>query len=154
MINKRIEEAWDSNNDANGMISTGVTYAGHPVACAAGLAALEIVEKDKLAENAKKQGEYLMQKLKPFEEKYCSVGDVRGKGLMIALELVKDKQTRQPIDIKDGLGYQLAREGRENGIMIRPYGTRLILSPPLTFNHSHCDELVFALERTFNKIDH
>ena len=56
MVNDRMQQAWDANNDARGNIATGVTYAGHPIACAAGLAALDIVEKEDLANNAQNTG--------------------------------------------------------------------------------------------------
>jgi putrescine---pyruvate transaminase len=154
MIGARIEKAWDTvGNDPRGYIATGVTYAGHPVACAAGLAALDIVEKENLPENAKVQGEYLRGQLTSFVEKFPSVGDVRGKGLMVSLDLVSNKRTREPVDPIQGLPYAIAAAGRDNGILVRPYGPRIILSPPLIFSPQHCDELVVALEKTFTQVD-
>jgi adenosylmethionine-8-amino-7-oxononanoate aminotransferase len=154
MINARMEQAWDSiGNDPKAHIATGVTYAGHPVACAAALANLEIVEKERLPENAQIQGEYLLNLLRPFTDKFRSVGDVRGKGLMIALDFVVDKKTREPIDPTKGFGYRVASVGREQGIMVRPYGPRIILSPPLVFSTEHCDQLVTALERALEVED-
>jgi putrescine---pyruvate transaminase len=153
MIGARMEEAWDAIGDNDkGFIATGVTYAGHPVACAAGLAALDIVVKDRLVENAAQQGEYLLKRLKTFADKFRSVGDVRGKGLMIALDLVKDKQTREPVDPK-GLPIKIQAAGRDNGILVRPYGSMVILSPSLVFTKQHCDELADALEKTMCQVD-
>ncbi len=153
MINERMEQAWDNNQDFNGVIMTGYTYSGHPVACAAGLASLDIVEKENLPGNAKTQGAYLINKLKPFTDKFKSVGDVRGKGLMIALDLVEDKVTRQPIDPSNGFANQVAAIARSEGVLVRPVGTKIILSPPLIYTQSHCDQLAETLEKAFNEVD-
>ena len=153
MINERMEQAWDANADFNGVIMTGLTYSGHPVACAAGLASLDIVEKENLPENAKVQGDYLIDKLKPFADKFKSVGEVRGKGLMIALDLVTDKQTRQPIDPMDGFANQVAAMARREGVLVRPVGTKIILSPPLVYQQEHCDQLAEALDKAFTEVD-
>jgi adenosylmethionine-8-amino-7-oxononanoate aminotransferase len=154
MIGARVEEAWEkAGDDPNAYIATGVTYAGHPVACAAGLAALNIVEKENLPENAKLQGEYLLKRLSPFVDKFRAVGDVRGKGLMMTLDLVRDKRTRESIDPAQGLQYDLAAAARRNGLMVRPYGPRITLSPPLIFSSTHCDELVAGLEKAFSEVE-
>lgn len=153
MINERMEQAWDANADFNGVIMTGFTYSGHPVACAAGLASLDIVEKENLPGNAKVQGDYLLDKLQGFADKYKSVGEVRGKGLMIAIDLVKDKKTRQPIEPTDGIANQLAAVARSQGVLVRPVGTKIILSPPLVFQQEHCDHLVAALDTAFTEVD-
>lgn len=151
MINERMEKAWDANSDMTGALLTGVTYAGHPVGCAAALAVLDIVEGENLPENAKVQGEYLLKKLQPFADKFNSVGDVRGIGLMVALDLVVDKQTREPVDPK--FATAIAAAARKEGLMIRPYGNKIMASPPLTYTTAHCDELVEKLERAFVEVD-
>ena len=153
VVNDRIEQAFDANQDFAGAIMHGYTYAGHPVACAAGIASLHIVERENLPENARVQGEYLLNLLKPLEEKFLSVGEVRGKGLMIALDLVADKETREPIDPNGGFANTLAAAVREAGALVRPVGTKIILSPPLVFRQEHCDQLCAALYTGFEKVD-
>jgi putrescine aminotransferase len=154
LVNKRVDDAWEAaGDDPNAYIATGVTYAGHPVACAAGLASMDIVLKDKLPENARVQGDYLLKKLSPFVEKFETVGDVRGQGLMMTLDLVQDKKTRESIDITKGLQYELAAAARRNGVLVRPYGPRITLSPPLVFTQAHCDELVAALDKAFTEVE-
>ena len=153
VVNHRIEQAFDGNADFSGAIMHGYTYSGHPVACAAGLACLDIVRREHLPDNAALQGDYLLQRLKPFEHKYASVGEVRGKGLMLALDLVVDKETREPIDPMDGFANNIARVAREQGILVRPVGTKIILSPPLVFQQQHCDALVDALDCAFSEVD-
>lgn len=153
LVNQKVEQAWASNNDFNGVIMTGYTYSGHPLACAAGLAALDIVEEQNLPENAKRQGSYLLASLKEQLSSYPSVGEIRGKGLMIAIDLVVDKKTREPVDPMSGFANELAAVARREGVLVRPVGTKLILSPPLVFEQAHCDELIRALQVAFKEID-
>lgn len=152
MVGARVEEAWRAaGTDAKAAILTGVTYAGHPVACAAGLAALDIVERENLPENARVQGEYLLGRLWPFMDRFRSVGDVRGKGLMIAIDFVNDRKTREPVD--PAFSIQVAKAGRDHGIMVRPYGPRIIVSPALIYTQAHCDALADGLEKALTQID-
>ena len=80
VVNARIEDAFAANADFGGAIMHGYTYAGHPVACAAAIASLDIVVKEDLPANAAKQGAYLLEALKPFAERFAAVGEVRGRG--------------------------------------------------------------------------
>ena len=153
LVNERIEKAFDADHGFGGTIMHGYTYAGHPVACAAGVAALEIVKDDNLTENARLQGDSLMGLLKPLEDHFPSVGEVRGKGLMIAIELVADKQTREPVDPQRKLADKIAVAARQAGVLVRPVGPRIILSPPLTFQREHCEQLADALYKAFSEID-
>jgi 4-aminobutyrate aminotransferase-like enzyme len=107
------------------------------------------VRDEDLPGNAARQGAYLMNKLAPFVDRYAAVGDVRGKGLMIALDLVKDKKTREPIDPMGGYADRVAAVARAEGALVRPVGTKIILSPPLVFQAEHVDALVAALEVAF-----
>lgn len=149
VVNDRIFQAFDANADFSGAIFHGYTYSGHPVACAAALAALKIVKDEKLPANAAKVGEYLLHGLKPLADKYAAVGEVRGKGLMIALDLVTDKKTREPIDPMSGYANKVAEIARENGVMVRPVGTKIILSPPLVLKEEHADVIISALDAGF-----
>lgn len=150
LVNERIEQAFDANSDFSGAIMHGYTYAGHPVACAAGIAALQIVKDEDLTGNARAQGDYLMELLKPLEQRYSFIGEVRGKGLMIAIELVANKETREAVDPKQKFAERLAVATRHAGALVRPVGTKIILSPPLVFQQKHCDQLAEALETAFD----
>ena len=150
VVNQRVADAFARNQDFGGVVMHGYTYAGHPVACAAAIANLKIVREENLPAKAAEQGEYLLNKLKPFADKYAAVGEVRGKGLMIALDLVQDKQTREPIDPMSGYANKVAEIARENGVLVRPVGTKIILSPPLVIGKTECDALVSALAAGFD----
>ncbi len=86
---KEIMEAWPAG-------AHGGTFGGNPLACAAGLKTLEIIERDHLLDNCKKQGAYFIEKLHGLQEKYSCIGDVRGLGLMDAIEIVKEDGTPDP----------------------------------------------------------
>lgn len=153
VVNHRVAAAWDGEETPQGAIMHGFTYGGHAVGCAAGLACLEIVEREDLPGQAARQGDRLLAALKPFENRYRSVGEVRGKGLMIAIDLVADKKTREPIDPGQGLAYELAEHTRRHGAIVRPVGTKIILSPPLVITDAEVDKLAAALTLAFDAVD-
>ncbi|MBU9386888.1 aspartate aminotransferase family protein [Burkholderia multivorans] len=151
-VNARIEDAFAQNADFGGAIMHGYTYAGHPVACAAALASLDIVVNEDLPANAAKQGAYLLEALQPFVQRFAAVGEVRGKGLMLALDLVADKTTREPIDPLSGYANAVAEVAREHGVLVRPVGTKIILSPPLVIERPELDRIVDALAAGFEAV--
>lgn len=82
--------------DAVGPGGIGTTYGGNPLACAAGLKVLEIIERDNLAERARRIGEVFMGRMRRWQEKFEQIGDLRGLGAMVAMEIVKDRKTKEP----------------------------------------------------------
>lgn len=152
-INQRIAEGIETCENFSGAVMHGYTYSGHPVACAAALASLEIVEQENLPDNAARQGTDLKQKLCDKLLNFPSVGEIRGKGLMIAIDLVVDKTTREPIDPTSGFANSIAMVALQEGAIVRPVGTKIILSPPLTLGTEEVDKLVHALYQGFSKID-
>ncbi|WP_205208426.1 aminotransferase class III-fold pyridoxal phosphate-dependent enzyme [Chromobacterium haemolyticum] len=146
VVNQRVADAFAANGDFGGVIMHGYTYAGHPVACAAALANLRIVQEEDLPAKAAETGAYLLERLRPLAERYPAVGEVRGKGLMLALDLVKDKSSREPIDPQSGYADKVAEIARRAGALVRPVGSKIILSPPLVLQREHADVIAMALE--------
>ncbi len=146
VFNRRVVEAIENAPGFGNVIMHGYTYSGHPTACAAALAVLEIVEREALPDNAAKVGARLIEQLQPLSERFDVVGEVRGKGLMLALDLVADKRTRQPIDPSEGQAARIAEEARKEGVLVRPVGSKIILSPPLTLTTDEAGMIVQALE--------
>ena len=100
MINERMAQAFESDDDSEftpRAFMHGNTYSGHPLACAAAIANLRIVEQEDLPANAEEVGEYFLGCLKRVQFAIANIGDVRGMGLMIGIELVADKETKQTI---------------------------------------------------------
>lgn len=147
VCNERIDDAFKENTDAFGAIGHGYTYAGHPIACAAAIASLKIVLDEDLPGNAQVLGDYLMSQLKPLENKYEFVGDVRGKGLMLALEFVNNKQDKKP---DRAIVAQIFKIMYGKGAFVRAAGNNIIISPPLVITREELDviidALIFALE--------
>lgn len=150
-VSTRIAAAFDQA-PPDGFIAHGYTYSGHPLACAAALAAIGIVERESLVENAADVGDYLLAALQPLADRYPHLGEVRGKGLMVALDLVEDKSTREPVGPMSSYSDMLASDCQRNGVIVRPVGPRIILSPPLTFSKENADTLVAALDGAFSRV--
>ena len=129
----------------------GHTYSGHAVAMAAAVAAIEAYQQDKLIDKAAKTGAYLMNKLKALQEKHPCIGDVRGKGLFCGIEIVKNRQTKEPIhealmEPPRPATSKMKFLGKcmEEGVYIMPGGASVItFSPPLAIT---TEELDFGLD--------
>jgi adenosylmethionine-8-amino-7-oxononanoate aminotransferase len=122
----------------------GSTNSGHPVSAAVGLAAIDIILKENLVENAAQVGAYLKSELEKLMSTHPLFGDVRGRGLMLAVELVKDRQTKQPLTEDETFNYILDIVDR--GILISLGG--LVLFPPLTINQKIADQIVEAFDQS------
>lgn len=153
VLNKRVASAWYQGVTPEGFIMHGYTATGHPLACAAGIAALEIVEREDLPANAAVQGKRLLDGLQHLPGLSSIVGEVRGKGLMVGIDLVADKKTRQPLDPGTGFGEAVAAFAREEGVIVRPAGATIIMSPPLVIAAEHVDKIVDALTTAFTRFE-
>lgn len=135
------------------------TYGAHPVACAAGLAVLRIIERDRLVENAAVQGEYLFRRLNELAENQPLIGDIRGKGLLAGIELVADRATGAPAPAELELARKAHLAAQEHGLMIYPgagtdgvAGDQILVSPPLTVEADDIDEIVERLALGLNDV--
>lgn len=124
----------------------GLTYSGHPLACAAGIATLEAYEEDGAIENSARLGEKLLAELTALKAKHPSVGDVRGLGLFCGVELVKDRQTREgmpPWNGKDqALTNKIKKALMDRGVFVFCRYNMLFIAPPLTISE---DELMIGV---------
>ena len=123
----------------------GYTYTGHPVCCAAALANLDILERERLVERAAELGAYLQERLATLLD-LPHVGHVRGRGLMAAVELVQDKETREPFAAEQGVPRKVFDEALANGLLSRVLGNQgLALSPPLVITREQIDDMIAIL---------
>jgi len=125
------------------------TFGGNPVTSAAALATIRVIEENELPKNARVVGDYLRARLEELKDKYTVIGDVRGMGLMQAIECVKDRETKQP-DPESVL--RVFEETRRRGVLIGKgglYGNVIRLGPPLIATKSDIDELIAALDGAF-----
>ncbi|WP_025126657.1 aminotransferase class III-fold pyridoxal phosphate-dependent enzyme [Pseudomonas sp. PH1b] len=125
------------------------TFAGSPVSCAVGLSVLEVIERDKLKLNALTIGNYLLEGLRKLQQRYDAIGDVRGLGLFLGVELVTDRQTKIPAT---GLAKKVADGARERGILIGtegPHDNVLKMRPSMIFSQANADFLLEVLDESF-----
>lgn len=130
----------------------GYTYTGHPTVCAAGLANIEIIEREKLVQKAREQGRYLEKKLASLHD-LPIVGDTRSKGLIAAIELVKDKTTKEmfPVDLR--LAQRVWEKALDNGLITRVAGANNIaLCPPLIITKKQIDEMITTLRNAISSV--
>ena len=131
------------------------TYSAHPVSAAAALAVLDRFEREDLAGRAERVGAYLRGKLEALAERSAIIGDVRGKGLLLGIELVADKTTKATISFTPGPTDTIRRRGLEQGLLIYArrtaggrYGDWIMATPPLIITEAECDALVEKLAMT------
>ena len=150
VVNQRIAEAWEKD-DPMAPIMHGYTYSGHPLACAAALANLEIVIEEDLPANAGTVGGYFLERLNELTQ-YPRVGDVRGVGLMLAVEFVSDRETKEPIPAFDPYFIAIQEICRKEGVWVRIQANKMIFSPPLVFEKKHVDKALDAVHTALNKL--
>lgn len=127
------------------------TYGGNPVSCAAGMAVLDVIEEEGLQQKAREVGGYLKGELERLKEKYPLIGDVRGKGLFLGLELVKDREKREPAPLQ---AEYLINRMREEGVLLSTDGPDqnvIKVKPPLVFTKDDADLLVSRLEKVLSE---
>ena len=122
----------------------GLTYAGHPVACAAALKNIEIIENEGILEHVRDVGPYLIEQLETLKD-LPMVGDVRGSHLMVCIEFVRDTATGEPYPYQIDIGKRVSNECDELGLMVRPVENLNIMSPPLIITHDDVDFIVETL---------
>jgi alanine-glyoxylate transaminase/(R)-3-amino-2-methylpropionate-pyruvate transaminase len=128
------------------------TYGGNPVASAVGKAVLEVIDKENIQDHAGKVGKRLKDGLNKLKEKHSIIGDVRGKGLMLGVELVKDRKTKAPAKEETA---QILENARDLGLLIGKggfYGNTLRIKPPMCLTEADVDFMLEVLDRSIQKL--
>jgi len=147
MVNNKVAEFFEDH-----ILYAGLTQFGNPVVCSAAIATIEVMREEGLVENCRVQGEYLKERLEEIKAKHPSVGDVRGKGLFAAIELVKDRDSREPLvawtvknyENKDPLVSELLTKLKEEGLFTYSRWNVLFICPPLSITR---EELSWGLDK-------
>jgi len=121
------------------------TYSGHPVGCAVALRTIEILERERMADQAKEKGERLLKNLLREMANHPHVGDVRGKGLMCAVEFVQDKVTKQEFPAQEAIGVRVHVEAQRRGLFTRLRGDVFCLAPPYVTSEQQLDRIAEIL---------
>jgi taurine---2-oxoglutarate transaminase len=138
------------------MLYTGLTYCGHPLACAAGLAAIAAYREEGLIDRSRALGAVMLEELRRLQRRHAVIGDVRGAGLFAVIEMVKDRATREPLSpwpkTHPGMGALLAK-GRERGVSFAIRGNLIILAPPLVIGENELGQALGVLDTLLTEID-
>ncbi len=151
-------EIHDKIVDRFGSFEHGHTYVGHATACAAALAVAGVIDRDHLLENVRETGSLLRSELAAAFAEHPHVGDIRGRGLFIGIELVTDCETKAPAE--KALAGRIKQEAMEQGLIVYPgggtadgaMGAHILLAPPFIYEKSHVDELVGKLRSVLERV--
>ncbi|MGE0008965.1 MAG: aspartate aminotransferase family protein [Parvibaculaceae bacterium] len=151
------EKMWkvlEQGNDEFGPLGHGWTYSAHPIGAAAGVANLELIDKLKLVDNAKKTGAYLKDGLRDALGRHPNVGDVRGEGLLAAVELVEDKASRRFFEAAKKVGPTVAAALLRRKVIARamPHGDIIGFAPPLCLTTAEADQIVGATAEAVKEV--
>ena len=129
----------------------GHTYTGNPLACAAALANLELFKKEKTLDKLQPKIKFLKDGLEKFKA-LEHVGDIRQKGFMAGIELVKDKASKEPYGWEEKIGINVCQKAREDGVILRPLGNVIVLMPPLAISKEELKLLVDAAYKAISVV--
>jgi adenosylmethionine-8-amino-7-oxononanoate aminotransferase len=155
LVAEKVLQAFEAGS---GMFQHGHTYLGHPLACAGALAVQQVIRRDNLLKNVRRQGAHLTRRLNERFGNHHHIGDVRGRGLFQAVELVRDRATQEPFDPKHKLHARIKQEAMTRGLMVYPMGgtidgacgDHVLLAPPFITDAQTIDIIV---ERLGDSID-
>jgi adenosylmethionine-8-amino-7-oxononanoate aminotransferase len=119
----------------------GHTYTGNPLACAAAVANIDLFKKERTLQKLQPKITLLKKELKRFAE-LEHVGDIRQKGFMAGIEMVKNKETKEPYPLEEKIGIRVVQEARKHGLIIRPLGSVIVLMPPLSISMRELKRLI------------
>ena len=152
-ISAKVSQVFNDDKTGQAAVGHGYTYSAHPVGAAAALATLEQIEALDVPGNAGRVGAVMQERLRRLEQTCSFVGNVRGVGLMLGIEMVDDKATRTPMPRSSDIPARVAKEAYRRGLMVRISGPNLILSPPLVISQAEMDYLCDTLEAAFAAVE-
>lgn len=154
IISDKVWKVLEQGTDELGPIGHGWTYSAHPIGAAAGIANLKLIDTLELVNNAGEMGSYFKKLLQDALGGHPHIGDIRGEGLLCAIELVEDKAERKYFDAYQKIGPSLAASLLEEGVIARamPQGDILGFAPPLCLNTDEAELIVKALTKAMEKV--
>jgi putrescine aminotransferase len=152
-ISAKVAQVFNDDKSGQAAVGHGYTYSAHPVAAAAALATLAQIQALDVPGNAARVGAVMQERLRKLEQSCSFVGNVRGVGLMLGIEMVDDKATRAPMPRSSDIPARVAKEAYQRGLMVRISGPNLILSPPLVISLDEVNHLCDVLEASFAAVE-
>lgn len=144
IISTRVYDVIAKPQCEGGLLSMGYTYTGHPVACAAALKNIEIIDRENLLEHVQQVGPYFQEKIQSLSDLKI-FGESRGSHLMLGLEFVADNQSKTPLPAQAAVANRIFDHCRKLGLIIRPIGNIIVMSPPLIITKEQIDTITETL---------
>ncbi len=151
LATERLFEGFLGPVEAGRQLFHGHTYTGNALGCAATVANLEIFKAEDVLARVRARAARLAQRLEGLRD-LAWVGDIRQRGLMVGVELVRDRETREPFDPAERMGHHVCMAIRNRGVILRPLGDVVVLMPPLSVTEAEIDHLVSALEASIREV--
>lgn len=154
IVSEKVYRVMEDNADRIGAFSHGYTYSGHPIGAAAANAVLDIVEREDLAGQARHTGAYMQQRMRSVFAQLPIVGEVRGVGMLTAIEFVADREKKVRFDAGLKVGARISKAARDRGLIARamPHGDILGFAPPLVTTRAEVDEIIDIAERAVRQV--
>nr|WP_210237413.1 aspartate aminotransferase family protein [Martelella lutilitoris] len=154
IVSEKMWKVLEQGTDENGPIGHGWTYSAHPLGAAAGVANLKLIDELGLVKNAGETGAYFRAAMQDALGDHAHVGDVRGEGMLLAVEFVKDRESRTFFDPEEKIGYKLAAALLSEGVIARamPEGDILGYAPPLCLTREEADQIVAATKKAVTTV--
>ena len=150
LLSEKIYDVISVPQAEGALFTHGFTYSGHPVACAAGLKNIEIMEREDLCSHVREVGPYFEEQLQTLRE-YPIVGDVRGSHFMMCIENVADRETKELLPPEAAIGERIAKGCQRRGVIVRPLAHLNVLSPPLILERAQIDTMVTVLHESIRE---
>lgn len=155
------DEIYNMVKEGSGIFTHGHTYGGNPLSAAVALAVVNVLIEDQIVANSRTVGAYLLAQMQEKLLPFSFVGDVRGKGLMLGVEIVKDKMTKEPFPAAKGMAGKITQTLIKHGIIVYPGtgnadgidGDQFLVSPPLIITKDQADELVSGMVAAFAEFE-
>lgn len=151
LVNDKIFEAFLTRYEEQKTFYHGHTYTGNPLGCASALANIRIFEEERVIEKLGRKIKRLQEGLNKLRD-FKHIGDIRAKGLMVGIELVKDRSSKEPFHISEKVGVKVCMRARHYGVILRPLGDVVVLMPPLCATEEDIDFLLNALQNSLTDI--
>lgn len=152
VVSDRIHDVISSSKDPDQIYAHGFTHSGHPVCCAAGLANLDIMQREDICGHVTRVGAVFQARLRDLYDS-ALVGEVRGMGFMAAVELVSDRSTKAVFPSEVGISGRVEDYCRSQGLIVRPLRQHIILSPPLVMTAEESDWVVDVIGRSLERVE-
>ena len=139
------------------MLNTGLTYCGHPLSCAVGVAAIDAYEDERLIERSRHLGNHVLERLRAMQARHSVIGEVRGSGGLFAIvELVKNRESREPLSAWPSTHPSVAlfvSQARQRGISFATRGNLIILAPPLVIGENELERALETMNALLGELD-